>query len=249
MLVGDYCPRALDPIVEMRHAVQKQVEIEETLHYSAPVVSHEEYHEEVHEEVPAVVEHPAEPASLPCNVFGTVDRCDGMGCEHDGNCFSGCCSLFVSGDQKRCMPLVGDGLCPIAIDVVDHEGAVAIDEPTVVFDEVDTAEDDDSPLHYIDHKELSPTDEEQMIHEDTEWTDLLYEDDDLPMIEKTEHHQEYEEEDHFIPEKVEHAYMEEDSYIEHDHVIPDKSEHFEPDVHELPRERWLPDYHGHSRTV
>ena len=40
----------------------------------------------------------SEPAELPCNVFGTVDRCDGMACEHDGNCYSGCCSLFVSGE-------------------------------------------------------------------------------------------------------------------------------------------------------
>ena len=56
---------------------------------------------------------------LPCNVFGTVDRCDGMSCEHDGHCFSGCCSLFVSGDQMRCMPLVGGDMCPIAIDVVE----------------------------------------------------------------------------------------------------------------------------------
>ena len=42
-----------------------------------------------------------------------------MACEHDGNCYSGCCALFVSGDQKRCMPLVGGDMCPIAIDVVE----------------------------------------------------------------------------------------------------------------------------------
>ena len=60
-----------------------------------------------------------EPAQLPCNVFGTIDRCDGMACEHDGHCYSGCCALFVSGAQKRCMPLVNGDLCPIAIDVVD----------------------------------------------------------------------------------------------------------------------------------
>ena len=56
---------------------------------------------------------------MPCNVFGTIDRCDGMACEHDGNCYSGCCALFVSGDQKRCMPLVSGDMCPIAIDIVD----------------------------------------------------------------------------------------------------------------------------------
>ena len=43
-------------------------------------------------------DEPAEPTELPCNVFGTVDRCDGMICEHDGNCFSGCCALFVAGE-------------------------------------------------------------------------------------------------------------------------------------------------------
>ena len=69
---------------------------------------------------------------LPCNVFGTVDRCDGMACEHDGNCFSGCCSLFVSGDQKRCMPLVGDDLCPIAIDVVEKFQVVGDDAHELV---------------------------------------------------------------------------------------------------------------------
>ena len=47
-----------------------------------------------------------------------------MACEHDGNCFSGCCSIFVGdsesgeADQKRCMPLMNDDMCPIAIDVV-----------------------------------------------------------------------------------------------------------------------------------
>ena len=64
-----------------------------------------------------IVEEPV--TELPCNVFGTVDRCDGMDCEHDGNCFSGCCSLFVSGEQKRCMPLFENDLCPIAIDPIE----------------------------------------------------------------------------------------------------------------------------------
>ena len=58
----------------------------------------EKDHEAVEEEA-RHVEVPSEVATeLPCNVFGTVDRCDGMSCEHDGHCFSGCCSLFVSGD-------------------------------------------------------------------------------------------------------------------------------------------------------
>jgi hypothetical protein len=73
---------------------------------------------------------------LPCNVFGTVDRCDGMACEHDGNCFSGCCSLFVSGDQKRCMPLVGGDLCPIAIDVVEKFKIVGEDQAQQLAKEI-----------------------------------------------------------------------------------------------------------------
>ena len=262
MLVGDYCPRALDPIHEM-------LEAQHQLHASEKALHHEVVEEALKEEVavPAVVEEAhVEPAALPCNVFGTVDRCDGMACEHDGNCFSGCCSLFVSGEHKRCMPLVGDGLCPIAIDIVDHGDVTpAIDAeihdilshedfPEDVVDpvDVDFADPDDSPLHYIDHKELSPIEEEQEKHEDKyhsgDYDDL---DEDLPMIEKTEHH-EFDmhdlfddEEDHFILEKSEHAYMEDDDRIEDDHFIPEKVEHHAPDVHDLPRDRWEPDFHGH----
>ena len=120
MLVGDYCPRALDPIHDMREALTE-------LAIAAQALDHAESEKEqelalIKEEIEAIhhdrARHAEPSAELPCNVFGTVDRCDGMACEHDGNCFSGCCSLFVSGDQKRCMPLVGGDLCPIAIDVV-----------------------------------------------------------------------------------------------------------------------------------
>lgn len=113
MLVGDYCPRALDPILEMLEAeADKDVDLQ-----ALGIIEEVARQEDQASAQGRLV--PAEPAELPCNVFGTVDRCDGMACEHDGNCFSGCCSLFVSGDQKRCMPLVGGDLCPIAIDVVE----------------------------------------------------------------------------------------------------------------------------------
>ena len=72
-----------------------------------------------------------------------------MACEHDGNCFSGCCSVFVQGEAQRCMPLVGDDLCPIAIDVVEKETEELEPEPELEMVE----EEYDSPLHYIDHKE------------------------------------------------------------------------------------------------
>ena len=81
-------------------------------------------------------------AELPCNVFGTVDRCDGMGCEHDGNCFSGCCSIFVSGESKRCMPLVNGDMCPIAIDVVEQLQSHTAQEHT----DVDEPIEDDHPI-------------------------------------------------------------------------------------------------------
>ena len=45
------------------------------------------------------------------------------------------------------MPLVGDDLCPIAIDVVEKE----IEELEPELEMVE--EEYDSPLHYIDHKE------------------------------------------------------------------------------------------------
>jgi hypothetical protein len=120
MLVGDYCPRALDPIVEMIHAerdLQVASEALGIMSKAAAEASKAHLEPKIYDEGPAV---------LPCNVFGTVDRCDGMACEHDGNCFSGCCSLFVSADQKRCMPLVGGDMCPIAIDVVEKFQAVEV---------------------------------------------------------------------------------------------------------------------------
>lgn len=147
--------------------------------------------------IPAMIEPSS--TELPCNVFGTVDRCDGMSCEHDGHCFSGCCSLFVSGDQKRCMPLVGGDMCPIAIDVV--EKFQIISEPAAI--------DEESPLHYIgNHKEIG---------------------EDLPIIEKTEHHEGVEimeqNADHVIPEKREHhALDDEEDYENAEHYIPAKSE-------------------------
>lgn len=91
MLVGDYCPRALDPILNMIQA-KRELEIE-----AAQALDHIEQAEAKKlEEDKETSDQPT--TELPCNVFGTVDRCDGMACEHDGNCFSGCCSLFVSGD-------------------------------------------------------------------------------------------------------------------------------------------------------
>ena len=92
MLVGDYCPRGLDPIYEM---IEAQLELEvamealgEEVTKPAPLSSSRGYEKWQTEE---------QATELPCNVFGTVDRCDGMACEHDGNCFSGCCSVFVQG--------------------------------------------------------------------------------------------------------------------------------------------------------
>ena len=109
MLIGDYCPRALEPIYEIIEAVRDLGVDEEALE------SKIKYDEET--VTPDIVEEPV--TELPCNVFGTVDRCDGMECEHDGNCFSGCCSLFVSGEQKVCMPLFENDLCPVAIDPIE----------------------------------------------------------------------------------------------------------------------------------
>ena len=120
MLVGDYCPRVLDPIVVM---IKKEKELKDAADAKRTLAEKEaqaakEKEKEKEKAQKEPVKKADEPSVLPCNVFGTVDRCDGMACEHDGNCFSGCCSLFVSGEHKRCMPLVGNDLCPIAIDVV-----------------------------------------------------------------------------------------------------------------------------------
>ena len=231
MLVGDYCPRALDPIHEMIEAQHEMEVIRE--------------HPEMVKQ--SIAEHPA---SLPCNVFGTVDRCDGMGCEHDGNCFSGCCSLLVTGDSKRCMPLVNGDMCPIAVDVV---------EPIYVVPE---ESEFDSPLHFVDHKELSPAEEERAHHEDDHESD-----EDHPIVEKGEHHDEaeygvyggefhdefhFEEPSHFIPIKSEHGVDEEESrfwdfeqdYEDAEHEIPEKMEHAAKDVHHMSKDVWRPSFHG-----
>lgn len=217
-------------------------------------------------------DHPA--TELPCNVFGTVDRCDGMACEHDGNCFSGCCSLFVSGDQKRCMPLVGGDLCPIAIDVVEKFQIVGGEEAHALEEHHDIDHDDDeydSPLHYIDHKEVAPELEEE--------TSLPEEDvtpEDHPIVEKGEHGYVHDDEDleehygvypgeyhddyhiadaedfepeHYIPVKHEHHQDErfwdlEEDYEDADHEIPIKDEHEDHDVHYLPKDVWRPDFHA-----
>ena len=155
------------------------------------------------------------PAVLPCNVFGTVDRCDGMACEHDGNCFSGCCSLFVSADQKRCMPLVGGDMCPIAIDVVEKFQVVGdidaeyVDLPEDAEEAQYEEEHFETPLHHVDYEELYPeAEEDERYYEEDE--------DDRPMIEKREHH--YDE--HFED-------LEDDEYNEYeeDHPIMEKAEH------------------------
>ena len=116
MLVGDYCPRALDPINQMIEA-QRELEVAKQ---ALDVMTEASVKETKAGHIPELPHDQSAAAELPCNVFGTVDRCDGMGCEHDGNCFSGCCSIFVSGESKRCMPLVNGDMCPIAIDVVEQ---------------------------------------------------------------------------------------------------------------------------------
>jgi len=114
MLIGDYCPRALDPIYEMLDAEREMEMAREALGAMTKAALAR------HGDKEGVEGGGLVPTTeLPCNVFGTVDRCDGMACEHDGNCFSGCCSVFVQGEQQRCMPLIGNDLCPIAIDVVE----------------------------------------------------------------------------------------------------------------------------------
>ena len=94
MLVGDYCPRALDPIHEILVA-EEELEIARQAMSTLTKAAVEKDQEAAAGQVEVAPESATE---LPCNVFGTVDRCDGMSCEHDGHCFSGCCSLFVSGD-------------------------------------------------------------------------------------------------------------------------------------------------------
>ena len=122
MLVGDYCPRVLDPI---REVLEAEIEKEKMMpsKQKQPV-------DQKNPEAALVVES----TKLPCNTFGTVDRCNGNVCEHDVNCSSGCCSIFVAKDeadgedaQKRCMPLVNGNMCPVSIDIVTPTDPVEFD--------------------------------------------------------------------------------------------------------------------------
>lgn len=46
-----------------------------------------------------------------CEVWGDLNRCDGLLCEADNECQSTCCGAFVSFTHHRCLPLLGD-YCP-----------------------------------------------------------------------------------------------------------------------------------------
>ena len=111
-----------------------------------------------------------------------------MACEHDGNCYSGCCALFVSGDQKRCMPLVGGDLCPIAIDVVETF--------QIINDEGAYRE------HAQGFREVESKVEEQRLDRDDVPPEVKHVDH-PPIIEKDEHRY-VQDTDHQSPEKSEH---------------------------------------------
>ena len=216
LLVGDYCARALDPIF----LVQQKVEEEELeLIKALPEASKKAELPQFTGGDPESLLKPVEPTELPCNVFGTVDRCDGMACEHDGNCYSGCCALFVSGDQKRCMPLVGGDLCPIAIDVVEtfqivdegnyhEEGFRAIDKPS-------EEEQIDRQTEYQDEPKQVYYEEEQQENQEAPIQQKKTHEY-PPIIEKGEHRF-IQDVDHQSPEKSEHnlGFIDMPSYSEH----------------------------------
>lgn len=206
MLVGDYCPRALDPIfdfiqAEKQLAEKQQAEKQQKQDTQKALPS------------PSVPVAPQPTTELPCNVFGTVDRCDGMVCEHDGNCFSGCCSMFVSSEQKRCMPLVSGDMCPIAVDVVQQ---------------VSLPKDTPAPAPKVDQGASVAVPEEEI--------------EDHPIVEKSEHHELMEDEE-FYSDEDEHGHFEveepldfhfdrvdyhdDDFYDDPDRIIPMKHEHHE----------------------
>ena len=234
MLVGDYCPRALDPVLtmldaqaEMYQAASALTEIESAVAQNVDPLYH-----------PAHMSEYYHTTELPCNVFGTVDRCDGMACEHDGNCFNGCCSLFVSGDQKRCMPLVGGDLCPIAIDVVEQFQIVDQKALKAAQGDLDSLQEADK-----DQKKDQKKDEKKDEKEDK--------DEDPPIIEKGEHHHQSQQEDGIPEEELENEiydsdinelYDEDEDQI--DHIISEKSEHQEEEAQYV--EHYIPVKGEHS---
>ena len=117
MLVGDYCPRALDPIIQM---IDTEHELE-VAKQALDVMTEASVRDTKAGIVPAKPIHGEPVAELPCNVFGTVDRCDGMGCEHDGNCFSGCCSLSsLQGSQSAACRLSMEICAPLQLTSLNN---------------------------------------------------------------------------------------------------------------------------------
>ena len=185
MLVGDFCPRALDPIYEM-------IEAERELELAAHSLG--DAHGEIH-------------AELPCDMFGTNDRCDGAVCYHDGHCFSGCCSLVNEIDEMRCMPLVGGDMCPIALDVIEEQDVTPIlEEREVEHDEEieEMEEDYDSPMHHMDHKEEAFAEDFEQVADEIP---LDYDPEDTP-LHHIDHKEMFEDEDdspmHHMDHKEEH---------------------------------------------
>ena len=43
-----------------------------------------------------------------CDIWDDKNRCDGMLCDVDHECQSGCCGAFVSFTHHRCLPLLGN---------------------------------------------------------------------------------------------------------------------------------------------
>ena len=154
------------------------------------------------------------------------------------------------------MPLVGNDLCPIAIDVIEQPELLEEAHEDIA----EAASDYDSPLHYIDHKEQGFEDTlvEEELNEIIDQMDLT-EDEKRQIMEKGDQHVDYdkllaeaegnnekeieedEEEDHFIPTKGEHN-LDDDHYVDAEHLIPQKDEFH--DVHHLPKDKWKAEYHG-----
>jgi len=51
----------------------------------------------------------------PCFAYGDHDKCDGMMCEEDTECSSGCCSRITAEGYKQCSAVIEGGYCPRAM--------------------------------------------------------------------------------------------------------------------------------------
>ena len=51
----------------------------------------------------------------PCSTYGDSEKCEGMPCEDDNDCASGCCSAAMANGGSTCHAVIQGSFCPRAL--------------------------------------------------------------------------------------------------------------------------------------